>query len=79
MELVWDVYFAVLKMDGGSWTNILVYTCTERLFGGAMMMKKTDKTLFLVRRFSKATPSVVFVSIFFYGLARFVVFSYPVR
>ena len=24
MELVWDIYYAVLKrkMDGGSWTNI---------------------------------------------------------
>ena len=50
---------------------------TERLFGAAM--KKTDKTLFLVLRFSRATPFVVFVFYLFHGLACFVVFSYPVR
>ena len=50
---------------------------TERLFGAAM--KKTDKTLLLVLQFLKATPFVVFVFYFFYGLACFVVFSYPVR
>ena len=22
MELVWDIYYAVLKMDDGSWTNV---------------------------------------------------------
>ena len=36
---------------------------TERLFGAAM--KKTDKTLFLVRRFLRATPFVVFIFNFF--------------
>ena len=50
---------------------------TERLFEAAM--KKTDKTLLLVLRFLKATPLVVFVFYFLYGLACFVVFSYPVR
>ena len=51
---------------------------TERLFGAAT--KKTDKTLFLVLRFLKATtPFVVFISYFFYGLVCFVVCSYPVR
>ena len=52
---------------------------TTRLFGAAM--KKTDKTLSLVLRFLKATPFVVFVFYFFYGLASFFfgVFSYPVR
>ena len=50
---------------------------TERLFGAAM--KKTDKTLFIVLRFLKATPLVVFVFYLFHGLAYFVVFSYPVR
>ena len=50
---------------------------TERLFGAAM--KITDKTLFLVLRFSKATPFVEFVFYFSYGLACFVVLSYPVR
>ena len=49
---------------------------TERLFGADM--KNTDKTLFVVLRFSKATPFVV-VFAFSYGLACFVVFSYPVR
>ena len=43
-------------------------------------MKKTyNKTLFLVLRLLRATPSVVFVFYFFYGLACFVVFSCPVR
>ena len=42
-------------------------------------MKKTDKTLFLVLRFLKATPFVVFIFYFFHGLACFVVFSYPIR
>ena len=37
---------------------------TERLFGAAMMMKKTDKTLFLVMRFLKATTSFVVCFIF---------------
>ena len=32
-------------------------------------MKKTDKILFLVLRFLKATPFVVFVFYFFHGLA----------
>ena len=41
----------------------------ERLFGAAT--KKTDKTLFLVLRFFKATPVVVFVFYFFHGLACF--------
>ena len=50
---------------------------TERHFEAAM--KKTDKSLFLVLRFLKATPFVVFVFYFFYGLACVVVFSYPVR
>ena len=36
---------------------------TERLFGAAM--KKTDETLFIVLRFLKATPFVVFVFYFF--------------
>ena len=49
---------------------------TKRLFGAAM--KKTDKKLFLVMRFLKATPFVVFISYFLHGLACFVVFSYPV-
>ena len=35
---------------------------TERLFGAAM--KKTDKTLFLVLRFFKATPFVLLVFYF---------------
>ena len=39
-------------------------------------MKKTDQTLFLALRFLKATPFVVFI-FYFYGLACFVVFSYP--
>ena len=47
---------------------------TERLIRAAM--KKTDQTLFLVLRFLKATPFVVFVFYFFHGLACFVVFSY---
>ena len=59
-------------MDGGSWTNIY----TERLFGAAMT--KTDKTLFLVLRFSRASPFVVFVFYLFYSLACFAVSSYPV-
>ena len=43
-------------------------------------MKKTDKILCLVLlRFLKATPFVVFFFYLFYGLACFVVFSYPVR
>ena len=43
-------------------------------------MKKTDnKTLFLVLRFLRATPFVAFVCFLFYGLACFVVFSFPVR
>ena len=37
---------------------------TEHLFGAAMMMKKTDKTLLLVLRFLKATLFAVFISIF---------------
>ena len=48
---------------------------TKRLFGAAM--KKTDEILFRVLRFLKATPFVVFVFYFFYGLACFVAFSYP--
>ena len=63
-------------MDGGSWTNRLY---TERLFGAAMMMKTTGKILFLVLRFLKATPFVVFVFYFFHGLACFVAFSYLVH
>ena len=55
-----------------------IYVYTERLFGAAT--KKTDKTLFLVLRFLKATtPFVVFIFYFFHGLVCFVVFSYPVR
>ena len=50
---------------------------TERLLGAAM--KKTDNILFLVLRFSRATPFAVFVFCLFYGLACFVVFSYPVH
>ena len=50
---------------------------TERLFGAAM--KKTDKTLFLLLRFLKASPFVVFFFHVHYGLTCFVVFSYPVR
>ena len=51
---------------------------TERLFGAAT--KKTDKTLFRVPQFLKATALfVVFIFCFSYGLACFVVFSYPVR
>ena len=42
-------------------------------------MKKTDKTLFLVLRFLKATPFVVFVFYFLWSGLFFVVFSYPVR
>ena len=78
MELVWDIYYAVLK---GRWMvdrgPIGLYT--ERLFGAAM--KTTDKTLCLVLRFLRATPLVVFFFCFFlfYGLACFGVFSYPVR
>ena len=48
------------KTDDGSWNSSLY---TERLFGAAM--KKTGKTLFLVLRFLKATPFVVFVFYFF--------------
>ena len=61
-------------MDGRSWTNIYGTT----LGSG---MKKTDKTLFLVLRFLKATPFVVLVlyGVLVYGLACFVVFSYLVR
>ena len=46
-------------MHGGSSTNIYGTT----LFGAAM--EKTDKILFLVLQFSKATPFVVFVFCFF--------------
>ena len=42
-------------------------------------MKKTDKSLFLVLRFLKATSFVVFVFYSFNDLACLVVFSYPVR
>ena len=41
-------------------------------------MKKTDKILFLVLLFLNATPFAVFV-FYFYGLACFVVFFFPVR
>ena len=51
--------------------------CTERLFGAAT--KKTDKTLFLVLRFLKATTLFVVYFYFFHGPVCFVVFSYPVR
>ena len=60
----------IWMVDGGP-----IYT--KRLLGAAM--KKTDKTLFLVLRFSRATPFVVIVFCLFYGLACFFVFSYPVR
>ena len=46
---------------------------TERLFGAAMT--KTDKSLFHVLRFLRATPFVFFVFCSFSGLACFVVFS----
>ena len=49
---------------------------TERLFGAAM--KKSDKTLFLVLQFLRATPFVVCL-LLVDGLACFVLFSYPVR
>ena len=66
-------FYAVLK-DGSS---IVGEKSSERLFGAAT--KKTNKTLFLVVRFSKATtPFVVFFCISFYALICFVV-SYPVR
>ena len=38
---------------------------TERLFGAAI--KKTDKTLFLVLRFLRATPFVVLFSFFLWS------------
>ena len=51
---------------------------TERLFGAAM--EKPDEMLFLVLRFLKATPFVVFVFYFFlWSGLFFVVFSYPLR
>ena len=50
---------------------------TEQFFGAAM--EKTDQILFLVLWFLKTTPFVVFISVFFYGLACFAVFLYPVR
>ena len=46
-------------MDRGSW----IYT--ERFRGTAM--KKTDKTMFLVLRFLKATPFVVFIFLFLWA------------
>ena len=55
MELVWDIYYAVLK--DGSWI-VDHYVYTERLFGTAM--KKTDKTSILVLRLLKAIPSCLF-------------------
>ena len=60
MELVWDIDYAVLR-DGSGIVDLYIRSM-ERLFGAAM--KKTDKLLFLVLRFLKATPFVVFISIF---------------
>ena len=73
MELVCDIYYAVLK--NGWW--ILDQYIRNDIFGAAM--KKTEKTLFLVLRFLRATPFVVFIFYLFHGPACFVVFSYPVR
>ena len=70
MELVWDIYYAVLK-DGWWIVDQYIYIYTERLFGAAMKNTFFDKTLFLVLRFLKATSFVVFVFYFFHGLACF--------
>ena len=75
MEFVWDILCGPERwiVDRGP-----IYA--ERLFEAAT--KKTDKKLFLVLRFLKATtPFVVFIFylVFFYGLVCFVVFSYPLR
>ena len=50
---------------------------TERLFEAAM--NNTDKILFLVLRFLKATTPFAVLIFYMYGLTCFVVFSYPVR
>ena len=73
LEICVGYYYTVLK--DGSWIVDRGPTYTERLFGAAM--KNTDKTWFVVLRCLKAI-SLCFFS-YFYGLARFVVFSYPVR
>ena len=57
MEFLWDIYYAVLKDESLMYRGPIY---TERPFGAAT--KKTDKTLFLVLLFLKATtPFVVFI------------------
>ena len=72
MELVWDIYYAVLK-DG---SLIVDKIYTERLFGAAT--KKTDKTLLRVLRFLKATALFgVFIFCFFLWSGLFCCVSVP--